>query len=66
MDMRKNKCSKEMLTHMAEEFYGSKVNGELLSKAMDMLNTWIQDLDKIESEMLEDEEPITVYDKCCD
>jgi hypothetical protein len=66
MDMRKKKCSKEMLTLMAKEFYGSKLNEELLVKAMDMLNTWIQDVDKIEYDMLEDEEPSIIYDRCCD
>ena len=33
---------------------------------MDTLKTWIQEIDKIESEMLEEEEPINVYFKCCD
>lgn len=64
--MSKNRFSREMLTLMAKEFYGSKLNGGLLSKAMDTLKTWVQDIDKIESEMLEDEEPINVYFKCCD
>lgn len=64
--MRKNKCSKELITLMAKEFYGSKLNEELLPKAMEMLNTWIREIDEIESELLEDEKPSTVYDKCCD
>lgn len=64
--MSKNGFSKEMLTLMAKEFYGSKLNGELLSKAMDLLKTWVQDIDKIEFEMLEDEQPIKVNFKCCD
>jgi hypothetical protein len=64
--MNKNRFSKEMLILMAKEFYGNKLNRELLSKAMDLLKTWVQDIDKIESEMLEDDEPIKVYFKCCD
>lgn len=64
--MSKNRFSREMLTLMAKEFYGSKLDGELLSKAMDSLKTWIQDIDEIEPEMLEEEEPINVYFKCCD
>ena len=45
--------SKKMVRLMAEEFFGLQLSDKQLSQVIERLETWLQDIEDVDPEMLE-------------